>query len=470
MSSSSSENTPPERTESPERVGKTKKPSPPRRPLHDRSNSQTNERQGPTIRIVSDSDTDVYSKSPYPSHPSQLFPPRNAGSGYVFESQGSGVSDYGSSTNAHRPSGRPYQTHTLVPKPLQPRRGIRTSASTSTSEAETSLTGSTLSPSSPRFSQDTTPPTSPIVPSQEKTTGLEDLKEESPPRPTIRAVPATPEHAPELTAQTSKTSLVSSTSESTIHYHERSSSASSSNLPPPPRTLKHAKRPFYVYPRSKKQASAIHQSTESLVSSLGSSDRPETSSTYAAQPHVARQATIQKAAQIQYPLVRAPQTSGSWVDTQPPTQSSSSRMTDRASGHKWSSQLSTIQSESDWNSQSVSGGSHFSVRSPHGANVTSEVSTGGDSVSSPSNTSVAYPPPLFTGQRQADGRYSDEHEDTLAELQSPPLRQQRSGYFSRFSPDPRPSSSRSRRSSLRPSSSSSDLANFIANTIPAWAR
>src|ERR1700759_3333059 len=53
--------------------------SPPRRPLQERSDSDTNERSShavaPTIRVVTDSSVDVYSRSPFPTAPSQFLPP-----------------------------------------------------------------------------------------------------------------------------------------------------------------------------------------------------------------------------------------------------------------------------------------------------------------------------------------------------------------------------------------------------------
>src|SRR5262245_33615503 len=87
--------------------------SPIRRPLHDRSNSQTNQYSGPTIRIVEDPGTDVYSKTPFPSQPSQILPPRNA-PGYAFERRPPRVSDSSSVANA---VAKIEAGQTLVPKP-----------------------------------------------------------------------------------------------------------------------------------------------------------------------------------------------------------------------------------------------------------------------------------------------------------------------------------------------------------------
>jgi hypothetical protein len=76
------------------------------------------------------------------------------------------------------------------------------------------------------------------------------------------------------------------------------------------------------------------------------------------------------------------------------------------------------------------------------------------------------PAPLFspiTRPSHEDRDSTDERHDTISPLQSPPLRPKRSGFLRRYDSD-------SRSSSSRPGSSQSDLATFVASTIPAWAR
>ncbi|KAF2811842.1 uncharacterized protein BDZ99DRAFT_384400 [Mytilinidion resinicola] len=160
-------------------------------------------------------------------------------------------------------------------------------------------------------------------------------------------------------------------------------------------------------------------------------------------------------------------------------------MSNRASQvHQWSSQLSTIASESergsnagsqqisDRGSQLASYRSSQSVEHPRPTAQTprrqtiSSIASSDNAVytSEPTDSSVSVPLPLFSPSlRPPEGRDSDEHRDVVSPLQSPPLRQQRSGYLSRHnSNDSRPGS--------RPGSSQSDFATFIASTIPAWAR
>ena len=70
------------------------KASPPRRAaLHERSDSHTNERASPTLRIIGDPQAQIYTSSPFPTKPSQILPPKAYdGQGSTF-GPGVGVSD-----------------------------------------------------------------------------------------------------------------------------------------------------------------------------------------------------------------------------------------------------------------------------------------------------------------------------------------------------------------------------------------
>lgn len=214
--------------------------SPLRRPLHDRSNSQTNQYAGPTIRIVEDAQdagTDVYSKTPFPSQASQILPPRKR-PGYAFEGRGARVSDASSVASV---VAEIEARQTLVPKSLQHKKAFRRSTSTSMSDADT-LVASLISPTSSRFSQGSTAPSS--IYQEEK--GLEVLQEESSPPElsTIRAVPPSTasssgpdtfgsfeNHA--LTPRASAASLASTESNDSLPYTqtdlERGTTADSGN-------------------------------------------------------------------------------------------------------------------------------------------------------------------------------------------------------------------------------------------------
>lgn len=477
---------------------KSRNVSPARRPLHDRSNSQTNQYSGPTIRIVEDPGTDVYSKDPFPSQPSQILPPRNA-PGYAFERRGSGVSDrtFVANVVAKFEAGQ-----TLVPKPLQHRKAVRHSTSTSTSEADT-LVASSFSPSSSRFSQGTTPPSSP--PPDSSFFGKEkalDVLEEVPPLPkksTIRAVtPSTSSSAEApLDALTPRTpaaplaSTVSTTFPTQRSADHQRSSSNTSITQPAGKGHKHT-RSSGSY--KKKQASSNNTaptrpeskaSAQSFVYSDASSasERPRSSSQPSPTLHEARTATLTSGVRVHYPVVRASSASSLYAESQE-LPIITSRMNNRASQvHQWSSQLSTIPSESERGSrsierasQSLSGRSHSQSRDDHALSGRAFVPRRRETVGSVSSSdnvsadsaesSVAMPLPLFspiTGPSN-DGRDSDEVHDTISPLQSPPLRKKRSGFLRRVDSDSRSTTS------SRPGSSQSDLSTFVAQTLPTWAR
>lgn len=477
----------------------TRNVSPIRRPLHDRSNSQTNQYTGPTIRIVEDPGTDVYSKNPFPSQPSQILPPRNA-PGYAFERRPLRVSESSTVANA---VAKIEATQTLVPKPLQHKKAVRHSASTSTSEADT-IVASSFSPSSSRFSQGSTPPSSPPSDLLFKEKALEVLEESpSPPqRSTIRAVtPSTsssaelppPLEGHALTPRASAASLASTASADSptrSEFDHKRASSSISLGRPSGKGHKHTPSSGSYH---KKQASSNNTAPRRPISTTSTksfaysdtsyiSERPRSSSQPSPTIHEARTATVASGVRVHYPTVRAPSASSLWAESQE-LPSISSRMNNRASQvHHWSSQLSTIPSESERGSRSIERVSHsFSARSqsqsqdeyagtgrthiPHRRQTVGSVSSSDNVSTDLTEASVVVPLPLFSPitRPSNEDRDSDERQDTISPLQSPPLRMKRSGFLRRYDSD-------SRSTSSRPSSSQSDLSTFIANTIPAWAR
>lgn len=59
--------------------------SPPRRALHERSNSHANQISSPTLRVIGDSDAKIYASTPFPTESSQILYPNGRGRGVVFE-------------------------------------------------------------------------------------------------------------------------------------------------------------------------------------------------------------------------------------------------------------------------------------------------------------------------------------------------------------------------------------------------
>jgi hypothetical protein len=153
--------------------------------------------------------------------------------------------------------------------------------------------------------------------------------------------------------------------------------------------------------------------------------------------------------------------------------------------HQWSSQLSTIPSISERDSRSIArnsrslgarsqsqdsynGGGRINIPRRRGQTVGSAVSSS-DNVSSEGQTEFsAVPRPLFSPVSRAsseDKDYHSENLDTISPLPtSVPLRMKNSGYLRRHNSDATSTSD------SRPASSHSDIATFIHNNIPAWAR
>jgi len=263
---------------------------------------------------------------------------------------------------------------------------------------------------------------------------------------------------------------------------------------PRPETLssKLKRKPKGLTSVAKSSQKAPSYSQESLAFSDASYstnvERPRSASSPASPSHASVRAAIQSGAKVQYPIVRAPSASGSWAEVSRLRSKNSPRMNDGPSRPPpWSSRLSTIASESTRTTQSNSS-SGFGYQ-PRRRTIGSLVSDG-DGLASPSEamssefeygsgvltgteSNVSIPQPLFTAHRPlpelpdvvgqvGGGRDSDERDDTLGELHArPPLRQQRSGFLSRFSSQSRPSSAESSMSGRSQLSFMGDL---------SWAR
>jgi len=436
-------------------------PSPTRRALQQCSASQENVVSAPTIRIVADSGPEVYSKSPFPTLPSQILPPAYPQGG-VSADQDEAVSDENTSANAYakKPS-----DDTLVPKPLQPRRLVRASTSTTTSDADTLTASSLIAPSSSRLTQSTSPPSTPPDVSDLLETTLPSLPEESTAeadvsRSTIRkVVPSSPIEEPPLATKRSEASIATSNSSNPFTSSDRLASSPNYYVFEPANppeesssgpTLKR-KRDFS---NLKKPAPKPYESLESIAFSDASysslPDRPRSASGPASTPNAAIRAAVETGVKIQYPVVRPPSNSGSWAESSisrppppPPESLSPSSMNESVvRPPQWTSRLSTIPSESERPSQSLDGSGRRSDSQSQKRRRTfgSMMSSEGSAVwTGTSEGSIRLPPPLFHRNGNyakplpdIQGRDSEERYDTVGELQSPPLRRQRSGFLSRI--------------------------------------
>jgi hypothetical protein len=476
---------------------KTRPTSPVRKPLHERSKSQTNQHSGPTIRIVKDPSDDVYHKYPVPSEPSQILPPPRHAPGYGFERPGSRVS---SGSQVANTIAKFEASRALVPQqPISSRKkGFRTSVSTNMSEEDTLVEGS-FSPSSLRFSRGSTAPSSPPPEFEDFEKGLEVLEEESPyQRSTIRAVPPSSSSGESLEsrarAPTPKASVASFASPnppaSTTPINNAGNPSSVGVSRPLPQGHKHhppsepeAGRPALAsYADYRQPVLNPQQSTESFTFSDISSTSidPIIPTQLSTEPsptlHEASTASFASGIRVKYPVVNAPSANSLRAE---------SRMQDRSLVHQWSSQLSTIPSVSDRDSQSIARNSRsFRARSQstesYGGNgrttlprrrgqTVGSAHSSMDNVSSEGQTEFSVVPrPLFSpvSRASSDENYQGEHMDTISPLPtSVPLRMKKSGYLQWNN-----STDALSMSDSRPGSAQSNVSTFFNNNIPTWAR
>jgi hypothetical protein len=469
----------------------TRPTSPVRKPLHERSKSQTNQHSGPTIRIVQEPSDDVYHKYPVPSEPSQILPPPRHAPGYGFERPASRVS---SGSQVANTIAKFEATRTLVPQtPVASRKkGFRTSVSTNMSEEDT-LVDTSFSPSTLRFSRGSTAPSSPPPEFEDFEKGLEVLEEETPyQRPTIRAVPPSSSSGDSLESRnralTPKASAASFASPnpptSTTPISNAGNPSSVSVSRPLPQSHKHdpssepeaGRLALASYADHRQPVLNPQQSTESFTFSDISSTSidpiiPIQSSEPSPSLHEASTASFASGIRVNYPVVHAPSANSLRAE---------SRMQDRSLVHQWSSQLSTIASISERDSQSIARNSRsFRARSQstesYGGNgrttiprrrgqTVGSAHSSFDNISSDGQTEFsAVPRPLFSPVSRAS---SDEHMDTISPLPtSVPLRTKKSAYLQRNN-----STDALSMSDSRPGSAQSNVTTFFNNNIPTWAK
>ncbi|CAA9963745.1 hypothetical protein PTMSG1_07104 [Pyrenophora teres f. maculata] len=498
-------------TFSPPKSPSKKSTSPVRKPLHERSNSQTNQYSRPTIRIVEDPGHGIYQKYPVPSEPSHILPPPRHAPGYGFERPERLGSRVSSGSQVANTIAKFEATRALAPQPILSRKkGFRHSASTSISEEDTFISSS-FSPSSTRFSQGSTAPSSPPPEFDDFESSLEVLEEEpSFERSTIRAVPPSSSGGDSSESRTSALTLKASAAPfastalpaSTPSISNAGNPASVSlgrPLPvPPPLQARSTdflqaggSTPLTSDTNHRQTVLKSQQSTESITFSDISSTSIEPIQPASSQPsptlHEASTSTFASGIRINYPIVRAPSSNSLRAESQR-QHGIASRMQDRSLVHNWSSQLSTIASVSERDSRSfvrsprTSGARSQSQESYAGQRRTSNARRRGHTVgsgtswsrsesvvSSEANTDPsAIPRPLFSPVTRGSSEerdYYSEHLDTISPLPSSvPLRKKTSGYLQRTNSDA------VSMTDSRPGSSQSNVSSFFSSNIPTWAK
>ncbi len=439
--------------------------APPRKPLHERSDSHTNERTSPTLRIIGDPDAQIYTSSPFPTLPSHILQPknrRNSSQPVVYEDEG-GLSDDGGDY------GPDHETHTMPTTSIAKGKGVLwvedyNGAASQFPSAEPSRYSSSPRNSSTAGNQ--LPSTSrPDVEANDSPTaatrwdfGCDCTSDEIVQLPTVPGRgEALGSHrfthdfngtrAPQT--MPSDTSLSSNESTGTVIRTKPQSRPSRGSY-------------YSALPVANRPASSISDYTsnparsddESAVSSSSPKspdprsysppDLHRISSTSTAERV---EAPAQSGANLQYPVVHPPTVSGSWAESIP---SALTRPPRAASSDRWNPHLSTVHSEdTDSRSGTMSGSGRYSI-------------------SRNTSNDPDMPAPLRVIRRSRDFsgstiRIINERDDNLTAL--PPIPGSRD---STFEPSRASLRSNRRNNTLQPRPST--RGSFLRDSIPAWAR
>lgn len=464
------------------------RPSPPRKPLHERSESHTNEITSPSIRLVGEPQGNIYSSSPFPTLPSHILPPKNIGrsQGLVFEDE-EAVSDEGGPMNGPGHEFLPspdtrtikgkdfaaveddYESETRFPS-VEPAHSFLSSSPTLTAAdhltysnapdlevAIASLAAMGKGIDGHEHVSDEIVQL-PSVPGRGEALGSHRLTHDFSRVPMQQPMPT----------KSSETSLSSSGSTGTVIRTRPRGQPSRGS---------YSAFPIANRPASSRSAGSA-STPPKAVASISDEDSSPTSSRSPISPALSAflasnplrapsvqstarlQAAVESGVNVQYPVLRAPTASGSWAESIPSAPTRPPRATHHDHTDRWNPHLSTVHSEDTddrhsgtmWLPDSA-GGSGRSLFPHH----------------SMSDPDVPAPLRLAHGRRSRDLtgstiRVVKEKDDNLTAL--PPIPGSRgSGLYSVIS---RSSVRENRRNTLqaRPSSRGS----FLRDSIPAWAR
>lgn len=457
------------------------KTSPPRKPLHERSDSHNNERNSPTLRSVGEPEAHVYTTSPFPSLPSHVLSPKGGGrQGLVFEDDELAVSDNGP------PIAFQHEIPAVAPlrirkaKDLAVERDANDGSQLRHSYHERSFFN-VLPPTVPNRLSQPTPKELDVrkhstmtmkqprargqpvkegaiplsnIPKREEALGSHRLPQE------FKLVPQPLPQAP-IPTKSSDTSLSSAESTGTVIRTKRQPSRGSySAFPTHPRpgssksntsisaSLKPASSTSVevMFPGSPVSPISPNASSFSTPDARRTPSTAQTSFRHPSQDEI----------NIQYPTIRSPSASGSWAESSPSTVARPPRTLNRNSG-RWNPHLSAVPSEDPEDRSSGT------VWLPNSQNASVTLSSSTDS-----NAGILPPPPaLLTVTRDVTGstiRVVHEREDEMTALPAMPVPESRGpypGYSGRSLRDPR-------RNTLQPRPSS--RGSFLRDSIPAWAR
>lgn len=447
--------------------------SPPRKPLHDRSDSSTNERPSPTLRIIGDPHATIYSSTPFPTHPSHILSPKSTRpSGAVLKEVG--VSD---------------QEHVSenIPAEYTPTTAVKVKE---TGDSEDMYSGSGPTQWQVRNSRHLSS-TLDVSSNKEQDFDADDRgftieqgtrddhsSEEIVQLPSVGSGPdalgwhsfaqnQTSQQQP-VVAKSSDASLSSAESSGTVirtKVGDRPNRASYSFFPSPARQEGFGPNSSNDPPSTLVNSSIRNTQIESSPISPVSPD-PHTSSTIP--PTTSHRAVslprpdVQKNVNVQYPIFQSPTVSGSWAESseqataQPP-----SRTPNRA--RWWKPHLSTVESvgmtDRSSGSQQFAGSTRVSRESTGVLNSRSETPP------LPVFPRSAYP--LGRDLTTSTIRVVNEQDDYVGSTLAPVPGSRSSARFSIFSGSSR---GENRRSGLQQTMRPSSKGSFFRDSIPAWAR
>lgn len=448
--------------------------SPPRKPLHERSDSHTNERNSPTLRIIGDPNAQIYNSSPFPTLPAHFLPPKGGSrQGAVFDDNISVSDDDGLSDEADQ------DIPATAPLRIRKSKVIDTEQDDSNGLGNPSFSNqspSPLSSTAPRTVPQTITPDFNVTNQDLSMTHsvrdgwISDEIVQLPSVPRRNEALGSHRHTQDFTPIPTQTPILSKSSDNSLSSAE--STGTVIRTKPKPARYSYSAFPNYHRPSSSRSNASSSTSLKPVSDQSGEDDRspsspesqispilssfstPDTRRT----PSIAAAATFQPAQNgitVQYPVVRPPTASGSWAESTLPAPARPPRTTNRHSD-RWNPHLSVVHSEE------TEDGYHSTMWLPDSR----EVSVTNSSSCNSRTGILAHPQPSYSRSRDTtDSTIRVVHEENeLTALPEPTPGSRHSGYYT---VQPR-NSVRDKRRPLqtRPSSRGS----FLRDSIPAWAR
>ena len=421
--------------------------SPPRQPLHERTESHTNSVTSPTLRIIGEPGAPIYSSTPYPTHPSHILAPKRQG--LVFEDEDS-VSLEDSPIDGLEQEHQESQVSKNKGKEIASSTNINNGADFQPSTVGTfglPFAQESKRPAAAEANADTR-----LLAMDHGIDGDERLSDEIVRLPSVsgrteaRGSPSFMQNfndssnRPPVAAKSSDTSLSSAESTGTVVRPKGRVRGSYVAFPSPVSGFSNRSRdflpaPLHVNPRRPEErvspASAGSWSASDDVFPEGALTGRRHASSGPMYANV--QASSNSDVSLQYPVIRPPTASGSWAES---SRNVPNRQPPAFQNHpnRWNPHLSTVESEG---TPDLSNPSSLPALSPH-----RNRNTTGSTI-----------------------RVVNERDDNVPEMLSPIPGSRDSGLRSFFSRDSYPSL---RRNALqtRPGRRGS----FLRDSIPAWAK